>query len=108
MPETKNELKNLIELKSNQSTLKISRSSGILVVVVVTPAESCLEVGITSIGLIDIMVESTTPPVEGISFSKCQILFFCFFSSSYLFRNRRRFLLGKKKKEEMEINLRCR
>jgi hypothetical protein len=44
------------------------------------------------------MVESTTPPVEGISFSKCQILFFCFFSSSYLFRNRRRFLLGKKKK----------
>jgi hypothetical protein len=94
MPETKNELKYLIELKSNQSTLKISRSSGILVVVVVTPAESCLEVGITSIGLIDIMVESTTPPVEGILFfyemSNPLFYFFFLLVFSYLFRNQRR------------------
>ena len=46
--------------------MKISRSSGTFVVVVVVPAEGCLDVGITSMGLIETMVESTTPPVEGI------------------------------------------
>jgi hypothetical protein len=69
----------------NEFTLKISRSSGTFVVVVVIPADNCLDVGMTSIGLIDIMVESTTPPVEGIfsSCSKCQIFFFLFFLLIY-------------------------
>lgn len=34
--------------------------------IVVTPADACLDTGFISIGLIDIIVESTTPPVDGI------------------------------------------
>jgi hypothetical protein len=50
----------------------------------VIPADICLDVGITSIGLIDIIVESTTPPVEGILFFfEMSNPLFCFFLLIY-------------------------
>lgn len=64
--------------KTNEEfTLKISRSSGAVIPVVVIPVDGCLDAGLISIGFIDITVESTTPPDEGMLFffSKCQIPF---------------------------------
>ena len=63
------------------STLKISRSSGPLLSGAVGPVETGLEVDVASIGLNDTLVESITPPVEGIPWSpEMSDAPFCYFS----------------------------
>lgn len=84
-------------------TLKISRSSGTVIPVVVIPVDGCLNAGLISIGFIDITVESTAPPDEGILFffSKCQIPFFLLsFSAMFSF-----FFLSIQKPKEKTYDL---
>ena len=87
-----NERKTGYSNATKEFTLKISRSSGTVIPVVVIPVDGCLDTGFISIGFIDITVESTTPPDEGILFffSKCQIPVFllsvsAMFSSFFFF-----------------------
>ncbi len=69
------------------------------------PADICLDVGITSIGLIDIIVESTTPPVEGILFffEMSNPLFYFFFLLIYS-ETEEDFLIYMKEGEEKKGN----
>lgn len=93
------------EVKSKKITLKISRSSGTVEPVVVTPADACLDTGFISMGFIDIIVESTTPPVDGILlfssffYSKCQIgIYFSLFFPYVFF-----FLIYSETEEEEDL-----